>query len=220
MAFKDIDQRLIDECIKDIVDLDKIKTLIVDGANINAFDEEYGQELYDSILDHYIDEEKPNLSNLYEITGLFVEHNLILNQKPDDNDCFLPHRFRFLPPEKICVDIFIMLLENGTFTSEDLDNIIDDCTLDLHLGEFYFHEQTQYSKEDSLKYYLELIYWACAYNAKTYPEKCSEDVLLFNWFEREKNKIELICENRSTAVFVEDLETHQRTKIQGWTMKY
>lgn len=33
MAFKDIDQRLIDECSKDTVDLDKIKALIADGAS-------------------------------------------------------------------------------------------------------------------------------------------------------------------------------------------
>ena len=221
-AFKDIDQLLIDECIKDILDLDKIKTLIADGADINAFDTEYEQELYDSILDYYIDhkEDQLNLSNLLQVTQLFIENNLSLNQKPEDCDYFLLRRFRFLPPNKICVDIFIMLLERGTFTSEDLDNMIDDCTLDLHLGEFYFYELTQYSKEDSIKYYLELIYWSCAYNVKTYPEKCSEDVLQFNWFEREKNRIEIISENRSTSVFVEDLETHQRAEIQGWTMKY
>ena len=220
MAFKDVDQRLIDECSKNNVDLDKIKSLLADGADINAFDEEYEQELYDSILDYYIDEEQPNLSNLYEITKLFAESHLILNQKPDDSDCFLPCRFRFLPPEKICVDIFIMLLEKETFTSEDLDTVIDDCTLDLHLGEFYFYEGTQYSKDDSVKYYLELIYWACAYNVKIYPEKCSKEVLAFEWFKREKNKVELVCEDRSTSVFIEDLETHRRAEIQGWTMKY
>ena len=32
MAFKDIDQRLIDECTKDTVDLDKIKKLIAEGV--------------------------------------------------------------------------------------------------------------------------------------------------------------------------------------------
>lgn len=57
MAFKDIDQRLIDECSKNIIDLDKIKSLISNGADINAFDEEYEQELYNAILDYYIDEE-------------------------------------------------------------------------------------------------------------------------------------------------------------------
>ena len=220
MAFKDIDQRLIEECSKDTVDLDKIKALIADGANINAFDEEYEQELYDSILDYYIDEEQPNLSNLREITKLFLENDLILNHKPEDNDYFLPRGFIFLPPEEICVDIFKLLLEKGHFSFEDLDGIITDATLDLHLGEFYFYEDTQYSKKDSINYYLELIYWACAYNVKTYPEKCEKDLLLFDWFSREKNKVELVCENRSTSVFVEDLETRQRTEIQGWTMKY
>ena len=72
----------------------------------------------------------------------------------------------------------------------------------------------------SINYYLELIYWACAYNVKTYPEKCEKDVSQFDWFNREKNKVELVCENRSTSVFIEDLETRQRTEIQGWTMKY
>ena len=32
MAFKDIDQQLIEECCKDILDIDKIKTLIANGA--------------------------------------------------------------------------------------------------------------------------------------------------------------------------------------------
>ncbi len=220
MAFKDIDQRLINECSQNKIDIDKIKVLIERGANINAFDEEYEQELYDSILDYYIDEEQPNLSNLREITKLFLENDLILNHKPEDNDYFLPRRFRFLPPEEICVDIFKLLLEKGHFSFEDLDGIITDATLDLHLGEFYFYEDTQYSKKDSINYYLELIYWACAYNVKTYPEKCEKDVSQFDWFNREKNKVELVCENRSTSVFVEDLETRQRTEIQGWTMKY
>ena len=80
--------------------------------------------------------------------------------------------------------------------------------------------ETQYTREDSINYYLELIYWACAYNVKVYPEKCSKDILQFNWFKREKNKIEIVRENRSTSVFVEDLETHIRTEIDGWSMKY
>ena len=47
-----------------------------------------------------------------------------------------------------------------------------------------------------------------------------KDILQFNWFKREKNKIEIVRENRSTSVFVEDLETHIRTEIDGWSMKY
>ena len=220
MAFKDIDQGLIDECSQDKIVIDKIKELIEAGASVNAFDEEYEQELYDAILDYYIDEEQPNLSNLYEITKLFLENNLILNHKPEDNDYFLPRRFLFFPPEEICVDIFKLILEKGNFSFEDLDGIITDATLDLHLGQFYFYEDTQYSKEDSINYYLELIYWACAYNVKTYPEKCEKDVLQFDWFNRDKNNVELVCENLSTSVFIEDLETHEKKEIDGWTMKY
>ena len=219
MAFTELDQKLIDECTKDVLDLEKIKMLIADGADINAFDEEYEQELYNSILDYYIDEEQPNLFNLYEITKLFTESNLILNQKPEDSDYFIPDRFRFLPPTKISIDIFKMLLSKGKFSFDDLDNIINNATLDLHLGEFYFYEDTQYSKEDSINYYLELIYWACAYNVKTYPKKCEKEVLLFDWFDRETNKIELVRENRSTSVFIESLETHHKAEIQGWSMK-
>ena len=224
MAFKKIDQQLIDECTKDIVDLEKIKTLIVNGADINAFDEEYEQELYNEILDYYVldsRERQINLLNLYQITKIFIENHLILNQKPEDSDYFIPKRFRFLPPENICVDTFKMLLEKGEFSSEDLDGVITDSTLDLHLGEFYFFEQTQnYSEIDSMEYYLELIYWACAYSVKLFPEKCSKDLLDFDWFKRERNKMELIYENRSTSVFVEDLENHNRTEIDGWTMTY
>lgn len=220
MPFKDIDQILIDKCSQNTINIEEIKNIISTGANVNAFNEDFEQELYDAILDYYIDEEQPNLSNLREITKLFLQNDLILNHKPEDNDYFLPRRFRFLPPEEICVDIFKLLLEKGCFSFEDLDGIITDATLDLHLGEFYFYEDTQYTKEDSINYYLELIYWACAYNVKTYPEKCEKDVLSFEWFNRNKNKVDMVCENRSTSVFVEDLETHVRIEIGGWSMKY
>lgn len=213
MAFKELDQRLIDECCKNNVDLDIIKSLIAGGADINAFDEEYQQELYNEILHYYIEAEQPNLSNLYEITKVFLANDLVLNQKPEDSDWFLPGEFRFLPPEELCVSIYKLLLDKGGFSFKDLDDLIADAVLDLRLGLSYFYEDTQYTEEDSINYYLELIYWACAYQVRVYPEKCSEDVLPFNWFEREKNKIEIISENRSTAVFVEDLETHRRAEI-------
>ena len=100
------------------------------------------------------------------------------------------------------------------------DQLIRDVGLDLHLGEYYFYEGTQYSKADVLDYDLELIYWACAYNVKTHPDKCSKELLEFDWFDRERNKVELTRENRSTSVFVEDLKKHNRTEIVGWTMKY
>ncbi len=190
MAFKDINQRLIEECTKDVVDLEKIKTLIADGADINAFDEEYEQELYNEILDFYVfegRERRLNLSNLYEITEIFLENHLNLNQKPEDCDYFLPDRFRFLPPEQVCIDTFKMLLEKGYYSFEDLEGITTSASLDIHLGTFYFFEQTRnYSENDSLKYYLELIYWACAYSVKTYPKKCEKELLQFDWFKREK----------------------------------
>ena len=222
MAFKDIDQMLINECVKDVADLEKIKELIAQGADINAFDEEYEQTLYEEILDFYIDRKtkKLNLSNLSIVTELFVEKGLILNPKPDDCDYFFPYRFKLTPPEKVCVDIFKMLLGKGTVTFAELDSIINDNALDLHMDMFYFYEQTRYKKNDSLNYFLELIYWSCAYQVKLYPENCSEDLLSFDWFDREKNKVELIRENRSTGVFIEDLETHERAEIQGWTRKY
>ena len=113
-----------------------------------------------------------------------------------------------------------MFLEKGKFSYEELDGIITDAILDLHLGEFCFYEETQYTREDSINYYLELIYWACAYNVKAYPEKCPKDILGFDWFDRDKNKVELVRENRSTSVFVEDLETHSRVEIDGWSTKY
>lgn len=213
MAFKELDQRLIDECCKNNVDLDIIKSLIAGGADINAFDEEYEQELYNEILHYYIEAEQPNLSNLYEITKVFLANDLVLNQKPEDSDWFLPGEFRFLPPEELCVSIYKLLLDKGGFSFKDLDDLIADAVLDLRLGLSYFYEDTQYTEEDSINYYLELIYWTCAYQVRVYPEKCSEDVLPFNWFEREKNKIEIISENRSTAVFIEDLETHRRAEI-------
>jgi len=221
MAFREIDQKLIDECVKPAVDFEKVNELIAEGADINAFDEKYEQSLYDELLDHYIEiEEGRDLFNLYKITELFLEKGLILNPKPDDCDYFLPDGVRFLPPEKICVDIFKLMLEKGTFSFEDLEYAQANISLDLHLDLFCLYEGTQYSEEDSENYYLELAYWACAYNVKRHPEKCSEKLFKINWFEREKNKVEFVCDNRSSGVFVEDLETHERIEIDGWGYKY
>lgn len=223
MAFTDIDQRLINACRKDVIDLDIIEGLIAEGADINAFDEEHEQGIYNEILDYYIfegRERRLNLINLYRITELFAEKCLILNQKPNDSDFFIPSWLRFLPPEKICVDTFKLLLEKCAFSFEDLENAIATTSLDLHLGIYYFFERTRhYTEKESLEYFLELIYWACAYNVKAYPEKCSKDLLQFRWFDREKNKVEIVFENRFTSVYVEDLETHMRTEIDGWLMK-
>ena len=224
MAFKELDQQLIDECCKDIVDFDKVKALIANGANINAFDEEYEQALYDEVLEFYIFEGRKrrlDLSYLYKTTKLFIENGLILNHKPDDSDYFLPDGFRFLPPEKICVDTFKMLLENGKSSFNDLEGVMTNASGDLHMDVFYFFEQNQlYSKEDSAKFFLELIYWACAYKVKLFPSKCSNDILGFDWFNRGKNKVNLVRVNRSTFVRVEDLETHKQAEIDGWTTKY
>ena len=98
MAFMELDRKLIDECTIETIDIGAIKHLIAGGANINAFDEEYEQSLYGENLDYYIDkrEEKPNLSNLYKITELFIGHDLVLNHKPNDPDFFLPDLFRYL----------------------------------------------------------------------------------------------------------------------------
>lgn len=222
MAFMELDRKLIDECTIETIDIGAIRHLIAGGANINAFDEEYEQSLYGEILDYYIDkrEEKPNLSNLYKITELFIGHDLVLNHKPNDPDFFLPDLFRYLPPEKVCVDIYKMLLNTNNFSFADLDNTIATNALDIHMGLFYFFEGTNYSKNDSLQYFLELIYWASAYQLRKYPEKCDKEIKEFDWFNREKNKIECIFEGRSTSVFIENLETKKRAEITGWTMKY
>ena len=224
MAFKEIDQQLIDECTKDTLDLDVINSLIIDGANINAFDEKYEQALYEEILDFYIfegKERKLNITNLYQITNLFIEKDLILNHKPEDKDYFLPDIFRFLPPENICVDTFKLLLENAQSSFDELEIVMTNASGDLHMNMFYFFEENQlYSKEDSEKFFLELIYWACAYKVKLFPEKCSKDILDFDWFDRDKNKVELIRENRSTMIFVKNIENLKRVEIDGWTTKY
>ena len=224
MAFTELDQKLIDECTKDVLDLEKIKKLIADGADINAFNEEHKQALFDEILDYYIfegRERRLNLHNLFAVAELFAEKHVILNQIADDSDRFILRNFRFLPPEKSCVDAFKLLLKKCVFSFDDVENAVTDMTLDLHLGIYYFFEQTKnYSKEDSLNYYLELIYWASAYTVKAYPNKCETDMLSFDWFDRDKNKIEMVYEKRSTSVFIEDLETHQRMEIDGWSAKY
>lgn len=221
MAFMELDQKLIDECTKEAIDIGAIKHLIARGANINAFDEENEQSIYEEILGYYIDkrEEKPNLFNLYAITELFISHDLILNQKPNDPEYFSPDLFRYLPPEKVCVDIYKMLLTTNSFSFADLENTIATNALDIDMDMFYFFERTNYSKKDSLQYYLELIYWASAYQLRKYPEKCDKDMKAFDWFHRERNKIECVFEGHSTSIVIEDLETKKRAEIAGWTTK-
>ena len=220
MAFNSVDQTLIDECSKDTIDLERIKGLIADGARVNAFDEEYEQSLYDEILDYYTfegRERRVNMSNLPAITELFMENGLILSPNPDDRDYFSLGKVRFLPPETASVDTFKMLLHKGDFSLAELDAVISDTSLDLHTGDYYFFDLIHnYSKEESLKYYLELIYWACAYSVKYYSEKCTDGMRDFDWFDRERNKIELVFEEGSSFVFIEDLKTHCRKIIDGW----
>ena len=49
MAFEKIEQELINECVKDTIDMEKIKTLIHNGADINYYDVEYEQCLYEHV---------------------------------------------------------------------------------------------------------------------------------------------------------------------------
>ena len=220
MAYKDIDQLLIDECCKTIVDYDKIKELISNGADINAYIAEEEECLYESVLDYYVDNDNFDLSNLLRTTELFIEKRLILNPNPSDPDCFVLRHFRFLPPTKTSVTIFKLLLENLKFSNTDINRFISDAAFDLHLREFFFFEGTEFSEQDSIVYFLELIYWACAYDIKAHPSENEPELLEFDWFNREENKINVIWENRSTYIFIESLKTHKRTEINGWTMKY
>ena len=141
LAFRDVDQSLITLCTADEVNLNKLNELIADGADVNAFDKEYEQVLYEEILDYYIFEGRErqiNLSNLYTITEIFVKNGLVLNQQSDDSDYFLLDSFRFLPPERVCVDTFCMLLERCNFSHKDVNYMIADTILDVHMGIYYF----------------------------------------------------------------------------------
>ena len=80
MAFEKIEQELINECVKDTIDMEKIKTLIHNGADINYYDVEYEQCLYVEILDIFINEEDSSkLANLLAVTEFFLENGLILS---------------------------------------------------------------------------------------------------------------------------------------------
>ena len=103
---------------------------------------------------------------------------------------------------------------------KDIDNVSTDATLDLHLGTYHFFDEDRYSHDDSIKYFLEIIYWACAYGSKAYPEEIAKGLLQFDWFDRQKMTIELVHENRSTSVFVKDTKKDLRVEIDGWTMKH
>ena len=94
----------------------------------------------------------------------------------------------------------------------------EDYVIPGNVDRFYFFNGTKYSKEDSIEYYLELIRWACAYDVERYPEKCTADLLTFEWFNEQKTRLEVVSEKetQSTVVYVEDTETHERVEINGW----
>lgn len=227
MSFSALDQVLIDECIKDSIDIEKIKELIADGANVNAFNEDYQASLYDEIIDYYIDptDKGVNLSNFYKITELFLENGLILNHHPNDLDDSSLISFRGLPPESISVDAYKLLLNSNQVTLDDLDNIISIIMFDLYWGyhpeeadKIEYNEEsdciiTKYSEEDRKQYYLALLYWTYAYSSKRFPESCQKEIKDFDWFDTDRNKMEWIYGDRTITVVVSNSETGKMVAI-------
>lgn len=221
MAYRDLDAALLAACCEDRIELGKVEALLYEGADVNAVDPAYDTSLYDEILDHYIDSKhkKTDLEGLLGVTELFLLLGLEINLAHED-DYFMPQRFRFMPPEERSVSIFKLLIDRGNASFEDLDRFIGDAILELHREDFYFYEGREYTVEDSLRYYLELIYWAVAYNLKRCPEKCLEALSGFDLFKREKNIIGFTREERSTTVFLEEVASKKRCVIGGFTWAY
>ena len=224
MAFNELDQELINECSAHTFNSDKIQMLINSGANINAYDFERENSVYGEILDNYCywGVEPPSLSNFYEVTKLLIKNGLVTNPNPDRYEDFIGYYFFHLPPEPICVDIFKMLLDIGDYGYAELDNVIGSYSLDLHLGDCVVDEEDdcKYTTDDYIRHYVTIIYWACAYIHKKFPEKQPETFANIDWFNREKYYISFGHKNRSTEVCVIDKETSESVEITGWKTQF
>ena len=225
-AFGEMEQKLIEECKKDPLDLDKIKTLIDNGADINACGGKWNTPLNSEIVNYYACRgekfEYRNLSNLAQVMELLINRGMLLNPKPGDSHGFLLPDLQFLPPEKICIDTYKMLLEKGNPSFEDLDYALYCYVCNMHSTDddydFYsWKKPKRYKKKDCLNYFLEMAYWTCAYKVKLYPEKCAEDLLRFDWFNREKYTVKLKRGRRTSRVIIEDNGTQQNATIHSYT---
>ena len=125
LAYRDLDARLLAACCEDRIELGKVEALLYEGADVNAVDPAYDTSLYDEILDHYIDSKhkKTDLEGLLGVTELFLLLGLEINLAQED-DYFMPQRFRFMPPEETSVSIFKLLIDRGNASFEDLDRFI------------------------------------------------------------------------------------------------
>ena len=226
MAFREIEQKLIEECTKDPLDLDKIQMLIDNGADINSCDGKFEYPLHCTIVDYYgrnrSEYENPNLSNLAKVMALLIDNGMLLNPKPSEHRNFLLLVLQFLPPEEICIDTFKMLLEKGNPASEDLDAALNTFLCNMHSEDddydFYsWKKPKKYTKKECLNYFLDMMYWVCAYKVKLYPEKCAEDLQEFDWFDREKHIVTLKRGRRTSQVFIEDKESRRSAVIYSYT---
>jgi hypothetical protein len=225
-AFGGMEQKLIEECTKDPLDLDKIKMLIDNGADINACRGKWNTPLNRDVVDYYACRgekfENRNLSNLAQVMELLIEKGMLLNPKPGDSRGFLLPALQFLPPEKICVDTYKMLLEKGNPSFEDLNYAMYCYVCNMHSTDddydFYsWKKPKKYKKKDCLNYFLEITYWTCAYQVKLYPEKCAKDLLGINWLDREKYTVMLKRGRQTSRVIIENNETQQSATIYSYT---
>ena len=223
MAFREIEQNLFMECTKDPLDLDKIQMLIDNGADVNACGGKWDTPLHDKIVNYYSSrDEYRNLSNLAQVLELLMTRGMLLNPKPGNSRGFLLPSLQFLPPEKICIDTYKMLLEKGDPACEDLDYALYCYVCNMHDPEdnydFYSWLKPQkYKKIECLNYFLEMTYWTCAYKVKLYPEKCAKDLLGFDWFDREKYTVKLKRGRRTSRVIIEDQKTQKSATIYSYT---
>lgn len=226
ITFGEMEQKLIEECTKDPLDLDKIETLIDNGTDINACGGKWNTPLNREIVDYYACSgekfENRNLSNLAQVMELLIDRGMLLNPKPGDSHGFLLPALQFLPPEKICIYTYKMLLEKGNPSFEDLDYALSCYVCNMHSTDddydFYsWKKPKKYTKKDCLNYFLEMTYWTCAYMVKLYPEKCAEALLAFDWFNRDKYTVNLKRGRQTSKVIIENNETQQSATIYSYT---
>ncbi len=225
-SFGAMEQKLIEECTKDPIDLDKIQALIDNGADINACGGKWNTPLNSEIVNYYAcrgeKNEYRNLSNFAQVMEMLINRGMMLNPKLGDRRGFLLPDLQFLPPEKICIDTYKMLLEKGHSSFEDLDYALYCYVCNMHSPDddydFYsWNKPKKYTKKECFNYFLEMIYWTCAYQVKLYPEECAEELLRFDWFNRDKNEVKFSRGRQTSRAFIVDKETQQKALIYSYT---
>ena len=121
-----LNEQLYDECIKEVVDFDKVESLLVQGADplgiIHMDELVYSEVIYSRCFDDNEDQ------TLEQITRLFLDHGMVIKHLDDDTIVNPFWNIPYLSPPK-AISILKILLNEST-DIDSLNELVDHCSID------------------------------------------------------------------------------------------